>query len=165
MPWANVRVAHLLSGCRMTAVKVGDGTAEECGPDDYDQVMFTQNIETIEAFSSCIVLVKAEKAYTRGHINIMAQALQTADGSLLQGLTIQNTYTELRQGSKKAVVVVRNSMAYPQTLWKKTPVARAVLVTPLPKSPVEAQLQEGGNEPQDPCAPKLTVGQQHGKTI
>ena len=35
---------------------------------------------------------------------------------MLQGLTIQNTYTELRQGSKKAVVVVRNSMAYPQTL-------------------------------------------------
>ena len=54
-------------------------------------------------------------------------------------------------------------MAYPQTLQKKTPVARAVMVTPLPESPVEAQLQEGGNEPQDPCAPKLTVRQWHGK--
>ena len=49
----------------------------------------------------------------------------------------------MRQGSKKAVMVVRNSMAYLQTLWKKTPVARAVTVTPLPKSPDEAQLQEG----------------------
>ena len=45
MPWANARVAHLLSVHRMTAVKVGDGTAEECGPDDYDQVMFIQNVE------------------------------------------------------------------------------------------------------------------------
>ena len=62
MPWANVRVAHLLSVRRITAVKVGDGTAEECSPDDYDQVMFTQNIETTEAFSSHIVLVKVEKA-------------------------------------------------------------------------------------------------------
>ena len=46
----------------------------------------------------------------------MTQALWTKDGSLLQGFTVQNTYTELRQGSKKAVMVVRNSMAYSQTL-------------------------------------------------
>ena len=45
-------------------------------------------------------------------INIMVQALQTQDGSLLQGLMVQNTYIELRRGSKKAVVVVRNSTAY-----------------------------------------------------
>ena len=34
----------------------------------------------------------------------------------LQGLTVQNTYTELRKGSKKAVMVVRNNTAYSQTL-------------------------------------------------
>ena len=132
-------------------------------PDDYNQVMFTQNVETIEAFSSHIVPVKVGKAYTRGHINVMAQGLWTEDSSLPQGLTEQNMYTELRQGSKKAVVVVRNSTAYLQVLWKKTPVARAAAETPLPKSPVEAQLQQGGSEPQDLCAPKLTVRQWHGK--
>ena len=163
MPWANARVAHLLLACRMTAVKVGDGTAEECGTDDYDQVMFAQNVETIEAFSSHVVLVKVEKAYTRRCINVMAQALQIEDGSLPQGLTIQNMYTELWQGSKKAVMVVGNSTAYLQTLWENAPVARAVLATPLSKSPVETQSQEGENEPQDPCAPKLTVRQWHGK--
>ena len=31
MSWVNARVAHLLSVCRMTAVKVGDGIAEESG--------------------------------------------------------------------------------------------------------------------------------------
>ena len=93
----------------------------------------------------------------------MAQTLRTGDTSLPQGLTIQNTHTELRQGSKKAVMVVRNSKAYPQTLQKKTPVAGVVAATPLPRSQVEAQLQEVGNEPQDPCAPKLTVRQWHGK--
>ena len=46
--------------------------------------------------------------------------LWTGDGSLPQGLTVQNTYTDLRQGSKKAVMVLRNSMAYPQTLQNKT---------------------------------------------
>ena len=73
----------------------------------------------------------------------MVQALQTKDSSLLQGLTVQNKYTELRQWSKKAVMVVRNSTAYPQTLQKKTPVARAVTALPVSKPPMEAQLQEG----------------------
>ena len=94
---------------------------------------------------------------------MMAQALQTEESSLLQGLTVQNMYTELWQGSKKAVMVVRNSMAYLQTLQKKTPLARAVLATPLPESPEADKLQEEENEPQDPCTPKLTVRQQHGK--
>ena len=120
-------------------------------------------METIEAFSSPVVPVKAEKAYTGGHINIMAQVLQTEDGSLLQGLIMQNTYTKFRQGSKKAVMVVQNSTAYLQTLQKKSLVAGAVTATPLLKLPVEAQLQEGGNEPQDPCVPKLSVRQWHGK--
>ena len=63
-----------------------------------------------------MVPVKAGRAYNGECVNIMVQALQAKDGSLPQDLTIQNTYTELRLGSKKAVVVTRNSMAYPQTL-------------------------------------------------
>ena len=78
------------------AMKVGDGIAEESSSDGYHQVMFTQNIETIDAFSSHVVLVKAGKAYTGECINIMVQALQTEDACLLQGLTVQNMYTELR---------------------------------------------------------------------
>ena len=57
MPWPNARVAYLLSVCRITAVKVGGGIEEESGPDGYDQVMFTQDVETIEAFSSHMVPV------------------------------------------------------------------------------------------------------------
>ena len=66
-------------------------------------------------------------------------------------------YTELRQESKKAVVVVRNSTAYLQTIQQKTPVARAVAVLLVPKPPMEAELQEEEDEPQDPHTPKLTV--------
>ena len=88
MPWANARVAHLLSVCRMTTVKIDDGIVEDSSSGDYDQVMFTQNVETKEAFSSHVVLVKVGKAYTRGCINIMVQAIQTKDGSLPQVLTV-----------------------------------------------------------------------------
>ena len=118
MPWVNARVAHLLSVHRTMTMEVGDGLKEEPDPDGYDQLMYTQNAETIESFSSSIIQVKAGRAYTGECINIMVQALQTEDGSLPQGFTVQNMYTELRQGSKKAVVVVRNNMAYSETLQK-----------------------------------------------
>ena len=92
-PWANARVAHLLSVHRMMTVEVGDGLKEELDPDSYDQLMYTQNVETIEPFSSHVVSVKAGRAYTGEHTNVMVQALQTEDGSLPQGLTVQNMYT------------------------------------------------------------------------
>ena len=163
MSWMKARVAYLLLVCRMMAMKVSDDIAEKSSSDDCNQVMFTQNVETIEAFSSCMELVKVGRAYTGQCINIMVQALQMEDGSLPQGLTIQNTYTELRWGSKKAVVVVRNSMAYPQTLQKKTLVARAVAAFLVPEPPKEDQLQKEGDEPQDCHTLKLTVWQRHGK--
>ena len=54
---------------------------------------------------------------------------------------VQNTYTELRKGSKKAVIVVQNNTAYPQTLQKKTPMARAVPTLPVPEPPESKSLQ------------------------
>ena len=142
----------------MMTVEVGDDHKEEPNPEGYDQVMFTQNVETIEPFSSHVVLVKMGRAYTEEHINIMVQALQTEDGSLPQGFTVQNMYTELRQGSKKAVVVVRNSTAYSQTLQKKTPVAMAEAVIPVPKPPEGTQLQEGVDEPKGSHTPDWLLG-------
>ena len=46
--------------------------------------------------SSHMVPVKVGRAYTGECINIMVQALWMEDGSLPQGLTVQNSYTELR---------------------------------------------------------------------
>ena len=80
-----------------------------------------------------------------------------------QGLTVQNTYTELRKGSKKAVVVVWNNTAYLQTLCKKTPVGRAVAASPVPKPPKCEQLQEGADKSHNSHTPRLTVRQTHGK--
>ena len=142
------------------AIRVGDGIAEESSSDNYDQVMFTQNVETVEAFSSCMVLVRVGRACTEGCFNVMAQALQTAGGSLLQGLTVQDTYTELGQGGGKAVMEVGNSTAHPQALWRG-PQAGVVAVIQVSKPSMEAWLHEGGR-PQGPHAPRLTVGQGHG---
>ena len=80
------------------------------------------------------------------HVNVMVQALWTQDGSLPPGLTVQNTYTELRKGSKKAVVVVWNNTTYLQTLQKKTPVARVVAALPVPKPPKSEGLWGGADK-------------------
>ena len=96
MPWANARVAHLLSVCRTVATVVDDETPESANL-EYNEVVFMRNTETIDAFSSHVISVNAENAYTGECINIITQVLWTEDGSLPQGLTIQNAYTELQK--------------------------------------------------------------------
>ena len=59
--------------------------------------------------------------------------------------------------------MVQNNTAYPQTLWKKTPVARAAAALPVPKPPKSKGLQEGTNESPDFHTPRLIVRQRHGK--
>ena len=73
--WGNTRVAHLLSVHRMMPMEVGDGQKEEVGTDSYDQLIYTQNAETIDPFSSCIVPVKAGRAFMGERIDIPVQAL------------------------------------------------------------------------------------------
>ena len=100
-PWANAKVAHLLAVCRMMPMEVGDSQEGTFDTDDGDPLMYTQKAETLEPFSSHIIPVKTGKAYLGECINIMVQALWTQDGTLHPSLTVQNTYTELRKGSKK----------------------------------------------------------------
>ena len=88
-------MVHLLPVHRAMMMVVDDGTAETASWNGYDEVFFTRNMETIDTFSSHVLPTKVEKAYMGEHINIMTQALQIVDGSLPQGLTVQNAYTEL----------------------------------------------------------------------
>ena len=97
--------------------------------------------------------------HTGERINVMTQALCMEDGSLHQGLTAQNIYRELCSGSKNVTVVVRNSTAYPQTLWRNSPVARAVVVTWLPNPLMQTGLTEASEEAHGYWTPQLTVKQ------
>ena len=66
---------------------------------------------------------------------------------------------ELWKGSKNAVMVVRNSMAYPQTLQKKALVAMAVATIAVPEPLLETRVQKGEDGPQNPHLPNLTARQ------
>ena len=147
----------------MTPVEVGNGQEEGYDTDKDSPLMYTQKAETLEPFSSHVIPVKTMKAYLGECINIMVQALHAQDGTLPPVLTIQNTYTELRKGGKKAVVVVWNNTTYPQTLWKKTPMARAVSVLPVPEPPKPKSSQVEDDICPDLHTSKLMVRQRHGK--
>ena len=162
-PWANARAAHLLAVRRMTPVEVENNQEEGYDTDKDSPLMYTQKAETLEPFSSHVIPVKTTKAYLGEHINVMVQALEAQDGTLPPGLTVQNTYTELRKGDKKAVVVVWNNTAYPQTLWKKTPMARAISVLPVPEPPKPESLQVEDDTGPDLHTPKLMIRQRCGK--
>ena len=163
MPWANAREAHLLAVWRMMPVEVESGQEEGYDTDKDSPLMYTQKVETLEPFSSHVIPVKTTKPYLGECINVMVQALHAQDGTLLPGLTVQNMYTELRKGSKKAVVVVQNNTAYPQTLQKKTPMARAISMLPVPEPPEPESLQVEDDTCPDLHTPKLTVRQRCGK--
>ena len=96
---------------------------------------------------------------------MMTQAPHVKDGSLLQGLMVQNADTKLRTGSKNVAMVVRNSMVYPPTLRKKTQVARAVEVTqaPEPLAQVGSMGAMGEVEDNDHPTPKLTMKERQEK--
>ena len=162
-PWVNAGAAHLLAVQRMTPVEVGNGQEKGYDMDKDSPLMYTQKAETLEPFSSHVIPMKTMKAYLGEHINIMVQALHAQDGTLPPGLTMQNMYTELRKGSKMAVVVVWNNTTYPQTLRKRTLVARAVSMLPVPEPPEPNSLQVKDNTCPDLHIPKLMVRQRHGK--
>ena len=124
-------------------------------------MVLTKNTETINAFSSQVIINKANTAHTGERINMMTQAVRIEDGSLAQGLTVQNAYTKLRKESKNVVLVVRNSMASSLTLRKKTPVARAVDVTQVPETLVQLGSTGVMEEVEDNShqMPKLTMKQ------
>ena len=66
---------------------------------------------------------------------------------------------KFHSSSTNIAVVVRNSTAYPQALRKKTPVARAGVVTWIPELPVQIGLMEASEKGHGHQMPKLTVKQ------
>ena len=163
MLWTNARAAHLLAIRRVTLVGMGGDWEEGCKTDQDSSLMYTQEVETLEPFSSHVIPVRMMEVYLGEHLNIIVQALHAQDGTLPPGITMQNMYTKLRKGSKKVMVVVWNNTTYPQTLWKKTPVVRAMAMQLVPDIPKPGSLQVPDEVCPHPQTPKLMIRQRHGK--
>ena len=161
--WVNARAAHLLAIRRMAPIKVESDCDGGYITRQDGFMMCTQNVETLEPFSSHVIPIKMTETHTGERINVMVQVLHDQDGTLPPGLTVQNTYTELRKGSKKVVVVVQNHTAYPQTLRKKMLVARVIPVQLLANAPEPGSLQVPDGACSDLPTPQLIIRQRRGK--
>ena len=118
----------------------------------------------IDVFSSQIIHVRMKSAFTGVRLNVMTQALHAEEGSLPQGLTIQNTYTEMHNGSKNITIIVRNSMVYPQTL-KKIPEAKVVAANQVPDPQMQPGMTKVLDGAQGILPQKLTMEQRQDKLL
>ena len=89
----------------------------------------------------------------------MTQALHADEGPLFQGMTIQNAYTKMQNGSKNVTIVVRNSKAYSQTLKKKIPAARVAAANQVPEPQMWPGMIDALDEAQGIQIQKLTAEQ------
>ena len=137
--------------------------AGESDPSVYNEVVTTKGTEMIDTFTSHIICVRMGTANMGVGLNVMNQALCAIVGSLPQGLTIQNAYTKMHNGSRNVAIVVRNSLAYPQTLRKKTPVVRAVVAIWVPEPLMWTGMIEALDKAQGLQMPKLTMKQRQEK--
>ena len=131
-------------------------------PTGHDETVTTKDGKTIDAFLSKIINARMKTAFTGARLNMMTQALHAEEGSLLQGLTIQNTYTEMHNGSKSVNIMVKNGTAYPQTL-KKIPVARVVAANCVPEVQMQPGMMEALDGVQGIHTPKMTIEQRQEK--
>ena len=131
-------------------------------PTGYDEIVTIKDSEMIDAFSSKIIHARMKTAFTGARLNVMNQALHAEEGSLLKDLMIQNAYTRMCNGSKNVTVMVRNAMAYPQTL-KKIPLARVVAANCVPEVQMWPGMMDALDEVQGIQTPKMTTEQRQEK--
>ena len=128
-------------------------------PVEYDEIVTTKDSEMIDAFLSRIIHMRAKTAFTGERLNVMTEALHADEGPLPQGLTIQNSYMEMCNGSKSITIIVRNSMAYPQTLRRKILVARVVAANQVLEPQMRPGMMEALDEAQGIQPRRLTIEQ------
>ena len=128
----------------------------------YDVVVTTKGSEMIDAFLSKIIHAQMKTAFTGVRVNVMTHGICASKGPLPPGLMIQNAYTKMHNGSKNVAIVVKNSMAYPQTL-KKISVVRVVAANWVPELQMWPGMIDALDETQGIQTPALTAEQRQEK--
>ena len=156
-PWVNAHVAHLLAVWWVTTTLEDDKvTTRVLDSTEYNEVVTTKGSKMIDAFSSRITHAQTKTTFTSARLNVMTNALCADKEPLTQGLTIQNAYTKLHNGSKNVTIMVRNSMAYPQNLKEKNCVERVVVANWVPKPQMWPSMIDALDEAQSIQTQKLT---------
>ena len=103
-------------------------------PIDLDELVLLKNKTTIPAFESIILHCRTRKMMMMGYkLRVMTQATYPEDGANLpNGVYVVKTYTELRDGSRNVLVVLRNLTGKPVHLAAGRPVAWVMAANAIP---------------------------------
>ena len=146
-PWINAQVAYLLAVPQATTtVEDNKVTIKVLDPTEYDEVVTTKDSKMIDAFSSRIIHTQMETMFTGVR------------------LCYVYAYTEMCNGSKNVTIIMRNSMAYPQTL-KKILVARVVAANWMPEPQMWPGMVDALDEAQGIQTQRLTIHQRQEKVF
>ena len=101
---------------------------------DLDELVLLKNKVTIPAFESIILHCRTRQTMMIGYkLHVMTQATYQEDqANLLNGVYVVKTYTELRDGSRNVLVVLRNLTGKLVYLAAGRPVARVVAANAIP---------------------------------
>ena len=103
-------------------------------PTDLDELILLKNKTTIPAFESIILHCRTHRMMMMGYkLHIMTQATYPKDrANLPNGVYVVKTYTELHDGSRYVLIVLRNLMGNPVHLPARRPVAWVVAANAIP---------------------------------
>ena len=103
-------------------------------PTDLDELVLLKNKATVPAFESIILHCRTRRTMMMGYkLHVMTQASYPEDRvNVPNGVYIVKTYTELHDGSRSVLVVLRNLTGKPSHFPAKRPVARVVAANAIP---------------------------------
>ena len=130
-------------------------------PTDFDELVLLKNKATIPAFESIILHCRTRRTMMMGYkLHVMTQASYPEDrANLPNGVYVVKTYTELHDGSRSVLVVLRNLTGKPVHLPAGRPVARVVAANAIPNATPSPEFMrkldelEPGQEPSQ----KMTI--------
>ena len=130
-------------------------------PTDLDELILLKNKTTIPAFESIILHCRTCCTMMMGYkLHVMTQATYPADQvNLLIGVYVVKTYTELHNGSRNVLVVLRNLMGKLVHLPARRLVARVVAMDAIPDATPSPEFLKKLDEmePDENPPKKLTI--------
>ena len=128
-------------------------------PIDIDEVITLSEKFTLPAFASMIVKGRTKNTMMMGKkLHVMTQAPYYEDhANLPNGLYVCRSYTELKDGSRKVGLVVRNSMSKPISMNGGRIISRVVTANVVPNAEPSPELLQELNKDEEEPTKKLTV--------
>ena len=164
MAWQQIKTAYEITNnipVFKTSVDPGAMFPTNTGADpiDIDEVITLTEKFTLPAFASMIVKGRTKNTMMMGKkLNVMTQTLYYEDhANLPNGLYVCQSYTELKDGSRKVGLVIHNGTSRPISMNGGRIIGRVVTANIVPNAKPSPELLQELNKDEKEPTKKLTV--------